>query len=133
LLALVGSLATRREMDMADSAVFVGWGGVIPGREKQANQVFGEAMQLFATLQQRGSIESFEPVALEPHGGDLGGYCIVRGGRAQLSAMRFSAEFQRLIARAQVVVQNFGVVDAHIGKELQDQYDSFAQIAADLT
>ncbi len=58
---------------MANSAIFIGWGSVVHGREEKANQVFYETVGYFTQLQQQGEIESFEPIALEPHGGDLAG------------------------------------------------------------
>ena len=64
---------------MANAALVIGWGPVVPGREQKALQVFGEAIQYYTRLQQQGQIESFEPVALEPHGGDLNGFLLVRG------------------------------------------------------
>jgi hypothetical protein len=118
---------------MASSALFIGWGEVVRGRERQSNQVFGEAIQYFAQLQQRGEIESFEPVALEPHGGDLQGFLLLRGDREKLNRVRYSDEFLRLSARAGFVVESYGVVAADIGEEVQRLYSSYQQQAADLT
>lgn len=117
---------------MANAAIFIGWGAAVTGREQQANQVFGEAIQFLGSLQQKGQIESFEPLQLEPHGGDLAGCCIVRGDRAKLSSLRFSEEFQRINAKAALVVEHFGVVDAHIGEDLQQVFDRFGKLASEL-
>jgi hypothetical protein len=51
----------------------------VRGRERQALKVFGEAFEYYSRLQQEGEIESFEPVILEPHGGELGGFFLLRG------------------------------------------------------
>ena len=40
---------------MAKGALFVGWGALIPGREKAAKQVLGEAMQYLHRLEQEGN------------------------------------------------------------------------------
>jgi hypothetical protein len=117
---------------MASGALFIGWGAPVTGREQQANRVFGEAMQFFGRLQQGGEIESFEPLQLEPHGGDLSGCCIVRGDRSKLSGMRFGDEFQQLINKASLVVEHFGVVDAHIGEDMQRGYEQFRKLAEEL-
>src|SRR5262245_36173112 len=98
---------------MATGMLFIGWGEVIAGREQKALQVFNESLQYYAHLQQAGTIASFEPVVLEPHGGDLAGFVLLRGERAQLSALRTDAEFQRLLLRAQLIVQKMGVVGAY--------------------
>ena len=59
---------------MADSGLFIGFGLPVRGRERQAIRVFNEVFEYYSRLQEQGEIESFEPVLLEPHGGDLGGF-----------------------------------------------------------
>ena len=118
---------------MADAALFIGWGAVVPGRERQAQRVFDEGVAYWARLQQQGEIESFEPVALEPHGGDLFGFCLLRGERDRLSRLRHSEEFRRLNARAGLVVHNFGVVSADLGEPLRGAFATFQEQAGDLT
>ncbi len=118
---------------MANAAIFIGWGQVARGRERQALQVFGEAIQYYTELMRRGEIESFEPVALEPHGGDLQGFVLLRGNREKLNQLRHSEEFLRLNARAGFIIDTFGVVGASIGEEVQRLYANFPQYTADLT
>ncbi len=110
---------------MADAALFIGWGPAVVGRERQALQLFGEVMQYYGRLQQEGSIASSEPVQLDPHGGDLAGFVLIRGDRETLARLRAGEEFQRFNARASLVVSHFGVVDAHIGGGLQKLFAGF--------
>ncbi len=117
---------------MANAALFIGWGASITGREVKSNEVFGEAIQYLGRLQQQGEIESFEPIQLEPHGGDLAGCCIVRGDRSKLNNLRFSDEFQRINAKAALVVEHYGVVDAHIGEDLQRGFEQFSKLAREI-
>jgi hypothetical protein len=117
---------------MTKAAMVIGWGQVVRGREQKALMVFNEAIQYYTRLQQQGEIESFEPVALAPHGGDLNGFLIVRGDSEKLGRLRHQEEFLRLNARAAQIVDNFGVIDAYIGEELQRQFADFQAQAADL-
>jgi hypothetical protein len=39
--------ATAEEESMAGEALFIGWGAVVRGREKQALQVFQESMEYY--------------------------------------------------------------------------------------
>lgn len=117
---------------MADHGLFVGWGEIVTGREQQAIRVFGETIQFYEQRQQQGEIASFESFFLEPHGGDLGGFFLVRGDRDQLARLRSSEEFLRLIQRASFVVHRIGVVAAFTGDELNRQLGEFQQQAADL-
>jgi hypothetical protein len=105
----------------------------VRGRELKALQVFNEAIQFYTRLQQQGTIESFEPVALEPHGGDLAGFLLIRGDREKLNAIRTSEEFLRLNNRAALIVDNFGVITAFIGEELQRQFADFGTQASELS
>ena len=118
---------------MATGALMIGWGSVVPGREQKSLQVFNEAIQYYTRLVQQGTIESFEPVALEPHGGDLEGFVLVRGDREKLNALRTSEEFLRLNNRAALVVNNLGVINAFIGEELQRLFADFGAQAAELS
>jgi hypothetical protein len=106
---------------MATSALMIGWGSAVPGREQKALQVFNETIQHYTRLQQQGMIESFEPVSLAPYGGDLQGFVLVRGDSEKLNALRSSEESLRLSNRAALVVENLSVVTAFIGEELQRQ------------
>ena len=117
---------------MAEAGLFLGWGAVPPGREQKALQVFNELVQYYTRLQQQGEVESFEPVLLEPHGGDLGGFVLLRGDAERLARLRTSEEFLRLVTRAGLVVGDLGVVGAFIGEGLTRQIASYQQEAADL-
>ncbi|HEY6541568.1 MAG TPA: hypothetical protein VIZ18_11545 [Ktedonobacteraceae bacterium] len=118
---------------MATGAILVGWGVAVRGREQQALQVFSEAVQYYTQLQQQGTIESFEPVLLEPHGGDLSGFVLIRGDREKLNTLRASEEFFRLNRRAGLLVDNLGVINAFIGEELQRQFAIAQTLIAELS
>ncbi len=116
---------------MADHALFIGWGEVVPGREQQGAQVFTESLQFYGQLQQQGTIASVEAFFLEPHGGDLGGFFLVRGEQDQLAQLRTNVDFMRLIQRATFVVNRVGVVAAYTGDELTRQFGEFQQRATE--
>jgi len=96
--------------------------------------VFQEVIEYYTRLQQQGEIESFEPVALELHGGDLEGFILIRGEREKLDRLRRNDEFMRLIVRGSAVVEHLGIVSAMIGIERVGQFIQTAQgNTADLT
>ncbi len=112
----------------SDFGLFVGFGYAKTGREQQALEVFGEAQQYLERLKQRGEIDSYETVVLDLHGGDLGGFSLVRGTAAKLNRLRYEdEEFQGLISRASLLVDDFGVVGAVIGERLMKQMGIFAK------
>jgi hypothetical protein len=118
---------------MADSGVFVGFGLPVRGRERQAIQVFNETFEYYSRLQQESEIESFEPVLLEPHGGELGGFFLLRGDQDKLARILASEEFGRRTARGQLIVENLGVVGALLGDRLVAQLARFAEQVEELT
>jgi hypothetical protein len=118
---------------MADSALFIGFGFPVRGRERQAVTVFNESFEYYSRLQQEGEIESFEPVLLEPHGGELGGFFLLRGDKDKLAHLRGSEEFERLMLRGDLIVDHLGVVGGFLGERLMSQMSLFGQQVEELT
>jgi hypothetical protein len=118
---------------MAMGALFIGWGPTVRGREQKALEVFQEALQYYSRLQQQGEIQSFEPVALEPHGGDLAGFLLIKGDSEKLARLRANDEFIALSTRAQQIVENLGIVGAFVGDDLQNLFADFGKQAAALS
>jgi hypothetical protein len=117
---------------MAGDALFLGWGPVVRGRELKALEVFQQTLAYYGSLQQEGKIDSFEPVLLAPHGGDLAGFILLRGSRASLDEIRSSEEFQKLVARAASIVDDVGVIDAYTGDALAQQMGIFQAVSEEL-
>lgn len=116
---------------MADAGLFVGWGEVVRGRESEAIEVFNETLAFYGRLQGEGTIESFEPVFLEPHGGDLNGFILIRGDAEKLASLRVSEEFTQFATRATLIVEKFGIVGADLAERLQRQMEFYtSQIGA---
>jgi hypothetical protein len=103
---------------MADAGLFIGWGQVARGREDRALDVFNETIELYGQMQSDGRIESFEVCLLEPHGGELAGFELLRGSEAQIDAVHRAEDFQRLITKASLVVDDLGVIEAALGDGL---------------
>jgi hypothetical protein len=117
---------------VADYALFLGFGAVVRGRETQAVKVFGESMQYYAGLQQKGVIEGFEAFLLEPHGGDLNGFILVRGEKDKLAQLRVDDDFQRLTTRAATIVDSVGVIAAFTGGRLAELMGDYEKDTADI-
>jgi hypothetical protein len=117
---------------MAGEALFLGWGPVVRGREQIALQVFQETLEYYGKLQQEGRIEGFEPVLVAPHGGDLGGFILLRGERGRLDEIRSSEEFERLVVRAATVVDDVGVINAFTGEALGQAMSRFQSVSQEL-
>jgi hypothetical protein len=106
---------------MADAGLFVGFGNPVRGREAEAVELFNESIGWYSRLQEEGEIEGFEPVFLEPHGGDLNGFFLIRGDAEKLARLRVSEEFTQFTIKAALCVDSIGVVGADMGERLQRQ------------
>ena len=110
---------------MADAGLFIGWGEVVRGREAEAVETFNSTIEYFAGLQNDGTIDGFEPVFLEQHGGDLNGFFFIRGEAEKLSALRVDSDFEDVILRAGLIVNNIGVVGAAMSARLERQMAAY--------
>jgi hypothetical protein len=112
---------------MADYGLFIGFGTPVRGREAKSLDVFNEATQYYSRLQQEGRIESFEVAILEPHGGDLGGFFLLRGERQKLSQLRVETDFERLTTRANLMVDRIGIIGATLGDSMGQSIGMFQE------
>ncbi len=103
---------------MAEAALCTVWGAPIPGREKQALNVYNQVMQWWAGLQQEGKIERFDVTVLAPSGGEVAGFLVARGTAEQIDSLRRSKEYQQQIARAQLIASHLSVSDAYVDEGL---------------
>jgi hypothetical protein len=103
---------------MAEAGLFIGWGVPVRGREKSALDLFNATMEYYGRLQQDGKIERFDVAVLAPHGSDLGGFALMQGTAQQIDSLRRDEEFQQWVTRAQLNVEQFGVVDAFVDQGL---------------
>jgi hypothetical protein len=122
----------RKGEVMAEAALFIGWGEVARGREKRALDVYSDSLQYYGRLQQEGRIERFDVAVLNPTGGDLGGFIMLRGTAEQIDSTRRSEEFQRLQSRVQLIVDGLRVTDAFVDEGLAQVMKQYEDVLSDL-
>jgi hypothetical protein len=117
---------------MAEAALCTVWGAPIPGREKQALNVYNETLQYWAGLQEEGKIERFDVTILAPSGGDVAGFLVARGTSTQIDSLRRSKEYQQRTVRVQLVASHLSVSDAYVDEglaQIMGQYQEVIQRA----
>lgn len=115
---------------MKPNILFIGWNRAITGREGQAGEQFQSMLGFLGKQQAAGKIESFEPVIIGVHGGDMNGFVVVRGKTQALFDLKHSEEFVDLIIKTGLCVDGFGVVEAYGGEALQQVMMKWGAAAA---
>ena len=113
---------------MANHGIMLGWNRPITGREAEAGEFFQQTLGYWTKLQKDGMIESFEPVLIERHGGDLNGFFLVRGERDKLNTIMDTDEYKDLVMRVDHAVSGFGVVRIALGQHLETQMGKWMQM-----
>jgi hypothetical protein len=85
---------------MSTNVIVFGWERSVPGRESASAQHFRDFTQYLQACMGDGSVESFEPFLLEPRGGTLNGFFLIRGTAEQLSKLQNSEQWIRHQVRA---------------------------------
>jgi hypothetical protein len=108
---------------MRSNCIMFGWNRAVPGREGVSSQLFQGFVEYLTTQQRAGSIESFEVVLLEPRGGSLNGFFLIRGQPDKLEAVSSSDEWMRQQTKAIMNLQDIsiarGVTGALVGERMK--------------
>jgi hypothetical protein len=108
--------------------MFLGWNAAKVGRESHANELFQSAINLFSTYESKGKIDSYEPILLGAHGGNLNGFFLIKGSEKSLDEVRNSDEFVKLVVQGTYVLDGFGVVSGYAGQELQNMMQQWQSL-----
>ena len=113
---------------MSSNLILFGWNRSIPGREQISVEHFGDFIQYLTGLQNEGAIDSFEPILLSPHGGDLNGFFLIRGDNDKLDALIASDEWMEHVTRGGLHLQGQGMIRGASGElvmEWMSRYSRF--------
>jgi hypothetical protein len=114
------------------NAIFVGWNRAVGGREKKAIEHFGEFIGWLGIQMGQGKIDSFEPVIIDSHGGDLNGFVLIKGKPDKLAAFVQSEEWLNHVVRGQIHMDRLGVVTARVGDEVPKMMQRFGKHIANI-
>lgn len=108
---------------MKSNVVFFAWNRSIPGRERVSAAHFQDFVQYADGLKRSGTIQSYDIVFLDTHGGDLNGFFLIRGDPAKLDALQGSAEWITHMTRAALHLQGAGHVRGVTGEAVMQRMD----------
>ncbi len=107
------------------NTIILGWNRAVSGREKQSVELFTEFVGYVTSLQTEGKITGFEPVFLDPHGGDMNGFFLIKGEPAKLDAIVGSDAWVEFATRGAIIMQGFGVIRGAAGEEIATRMGLF--------
>jgi hypothetical protein len=100
---------------MGDRLLMISWGSAVRGREERALDTFNEAVGLYGRMHQDGRIESFDVAVMRPNS-DLAGFIILHGSGSQIDAVHDDPEYLRMLADAQMIVEDLRACDGYAGQ-----------------
>ena len=98
-----------------------------PGVWEPSAAKFGEFVGYVTKLQAEKHIDSFEPVLMRPHGGDLNGFFLIRGDAGKLATLRQSDHWKDWEAWGGYHMQGFGVIECALADGVGDFMARFAK------
>ena len=108
---------------MSGNVLFFAWNRPVAGREGISAAHFQEFMFYLGTQQEKGSITSFTPVFLDPHGGDLNGFVLIHGEGEKLDALCSSEDWIRHMTYASIHLAGSGAVRGVSGALLAERME----------
>ena len=112
---------------MSTNAILFGWDRSLPGREKLSGQHFQEFVAYLQAQKDAKKIESFDPVLLEPHGGTLNGFFLIRGTPEQVVQLTGSPEWIQHQVRVMLHVDGACVLRGVAGQAVNERMGMWLQ------
>lgn len=104
---------------MSDYGLAVSWRAPKVGREQPGLDVFVEAHDLYEKAVANSKVESYETVLFQANGGALpGGHTILWGSAEQIDTFARDDEFQRMLMRAALCVEDIALSRCIRGEEI---------------
>jgi len=106
---------------MGSNVVLFGWNQPVRGREKVSAQHFEEFVNYLGGLQHQGTIQAFDIVFLDAHGGDLNGFFLIKAESAKLDALLSTIEWVTHMTRAVQHLEGSGAIRGVTGDKVAER------------
>lgn len=100
--------------------IFFGWDTPHRGRESLSAEHFQDFVQYLSGLQQAGTIQAFDTVFLDPHGG-LTGFFLIRGESSKLDSLISSPTWDTHMTRAGFHLDGLRIVRGVTGELMMER------------
>jgi hypothetical protein len=106
---------------MNSNVILFGWNRSIPGRESISAEHFQEFVQYLDGLKKSSSIQGYDVVFLNAHGGDLNGFFLIRGETRKLFDLMSTADWAKHMLRASLHLQGSGSILGATGDAVMER------------
>jgi hypothetical protein len=106
---------------MSTNVIVFGWKRSVPGREALSAKHFEEFIQFLQAQVKQGTVESFEPILLEPNGGDLSGFFLIKGEGLKLGELTHSTGWAQHQVRATLHMEGIAILRGLAGSAVQQR------------
>ncbi|HYU79570.1 MAG TPA: hypothetical protein VEK56_11335 [Vicinamibacterales bacterium] len=100
---------------MTSNVIVFGWNRPLPGREHISAAHFDDFVKYLSEQQRSTNIQSFDIVFLDPHGGDLNGFFLIKGNPEELDTLMSSKDWITHMTRASLHLDGAGAVRGGTG------------------
>ena len=108
---------------MDRNIIFFAWNRSVPGREQVSAAHFQDFVGFLEGQAAAGNIQGFDVAFLDPHGGDLNGFFVIRGDPSRLDALVGTAEWMEHMTRAALHLEGSGTVRGVTGDGVKDRME----------
>jgi len=84
--------------------------------------------EYYKKLHEDGRIESFAPVLLTAHGGDLNGFVMLKGDAEKLGEIRREDTFIDFTIEGGYCLEGFGVIVGYVGEGLTEVFGRWSKL-----
>ncbi len=115
---------------MDRNVIFFAWNRAIPGREQTSGEHFEEFVRYLTGHAEAGRIQGFDVCFLDPHGGDMNGFFLIRGEPGQLDELTASAAWAEHMIRAALHLNGSGAVRGTTGDGVMARMETWKKHAS---
>jgi hypothetical protein len=106
---------------MDTNVVLFGWNRSLPGREHISAAHFEDFVKYLNGVKEDGGIRDYDVVFLDPHGGDLNGFFLIRAESKKLDTLLSSAEWITHMTRASMHLNSPGAIRGVTGERVAER------------
>ena len=113
--------------------LFIRFGKLVPGRERQALELFGEATTYYERKRKEGVLTYFEPFLHMTSDKEYEtGFFVVKGPAPEIFKLMEEKEYLLLVEKAMVLVEHFQVDLLTVGGAITEQLERAGKVHAEL-